>query len=361
MNQLFFDKVWRAGRRRLAALAGRLRPLRPTLEAMASRPYELHLELTNLCNADCIFCPYQYQRRPTAFMDDEVFDKALEDFCAERGGSISFTPIVGDPLIAPAFLERVRAAHSRPEVDRIHAVTNGIRIDHFGAEALVGSGLTDLTLSIAGFDEAMYRRVYRSKQYPKVLRNVLALLEANRRAGSPLRVTVALRPDRPLDEVQAHPDFQRVMEYQPALDFTWAFTTAGGRITREGLPPSMTLRRMPRKPEACALLYGGPMVLADGRVLACSCVAAMDGEADLTVGNVLETPLGEIWRSAEVEVLRAGFTGGGLNATCRDCDMYRNLDLYRTAEGRERARLNRLRERGEVVRRAAEWGPFAGG
>ena len=45
------------------------------------RPFELHLELTNLCNANCIFCPYQFQERPTGFMSDEVFERQSVTMC----------------------------------------------------------------------------------------------------------------------------------------------------------------------------------------------------------------------------------------------------------------------------------------
>jgi hypothetical protein len=99
-----------------------------------------------------------------------------------------------------------------------------------------------LQFSIAGFDEAMYERVYRSKQYKRVRRNILDFLEANQRAGNPVNMVIGLRPDRPLDEVMAFPDFQEVLAHKPYPDFTWSFTSAGGRIKREDLPDVMKLR-----------------------------------------------------------------------------------------------------------------------
>ncbi len=360
ISSLFLKKVARVALRKGEAAIGRLYPLTPTLEAMAARPFELHFEVTNLCNADCVFCPYHFQQRPIETMSDEVFEKALSDYTAEFGGSVFFTPIVGDALIDKKILERIRAARARPEIDRIKMITNAILADRFGADEIVNSGLTTLTFSIAGFDEAMYRRVYRSKQYKRVRRNILALLEANRRAGNPVNMVVGLRPDRPLDEVMAHPDFQEVLAYEPYLDFTWSFTTANGRITREALPAQMKIRQAPRKTEACVVSYNGPIVLPDGTVMICSCVAAMDAIDDLGIGNVLEQSLGDIWRSDRARRIRGEFGTSRLNPTCAGCDMYRNLELYRTREGRERARINRLRGRGEVVKREREVG-WSGG
>jgi radical SAM protein with 4Fe4S-binding SPASM domain len=360
VSTLFVKKIARAGASRVEAAVGRLYPMDRTLEAMRLRPYELHFELTNLCNANCIFCPYQFQEREHERMPEAVFEKALGDYVAEGGGSVFFTPIVGDALIHPRVLDFIARARSHDRIDRIKMITNAILADRYGAEAIVNSGLTTLQFSIAGFDEAMYERVYRSKQYRRVRRNILDLLEANRAAGSPVNMVIGLRPDRPLDEVMAHPDFQEVLAYKPYLDFTWSFTTAGGRITREMLPDAMKLRHSPPKKEACVNSVNGPIVLPDGTVLICSCVAAIDAIDELKIGNVTERALGDIWRGEQVRRFHESFGTDRLNAVCVKCDMYRNLDLYRRREGRERAQINRDRAAGRVVRREREVGLHGG-
>lgn len=386
VDGLVLDKARRVLQRRCAATVGRLLPLGPVLDALAARPNELHLELTNACNARCVFCPYPHQRRELTFMSDAVFDRALGDFLAEGGGDVSFTPIVGDALIDPKFLRRVRRAAAEPRVDGIKLVTNALLVHRFGADALIGSGITELLVSTAGFDEAMYRRVYRSRGYARMRDNVLALLEANRRAGGPVDITIGLRPDRPRRDVLRDPDFQDLLAYGPRLDFTWSFTDAGGRVAlpaarddarsrraiaaapraadptndRTNEPPldptsgaraPLRRRRAARKREPCVTTFNGPIVLADGTVLACSCVAAMDAERDLSIGHLDRASLGDLWRGAAMRALRESFGGDGLNETCRGCDMYRDLELYRTAEGRRRAADSRRRAAGEVVRR----------
>ena len=59
--------------------------------------------------------------------------------------------------------------------------------------------------------------------------------------------------------------------------------------------------------------------------------------------------------------LRSSFGTDRLNKTCAGCDMYRNLELYRTAEGRERAKINRDRYEGKIVTRPKAVGAFSGG
>lgn len=360
-NHLFLAKAARVLRRKADSLVGRLYPLEPTLEAMARRPFELHLELTNLCNANCVFCPYQYQERETAFMTDAVFHKAVADFVACGGGSVGLTPIVGDALIDPKFLERVRHLRAQPKIDRIWVTTNAILLDKHGIDAVLGSGLTSITISTSGFDEESYRRIYRSSAYERFRRNVLALVERNRTLPEPLTITIGLRTDRPLAVVMRDPDFQPILAHQPDIDFTWSFTSANGRITREALPAGMRLRVVDSRQETCVQLYNGPIVLPDGTVMACSCVAAMDAVPHLGIGNVLEQGLPEIWQSDRMRRLRASFGTSELNPTCAGCDMYRGLELYRTSEGRERAQLNRERAGGSFHRRGKPRGAFGGG
>jgi MoaA/NifB/PqqE/SkfB family radical SAM enzyme len=354
MKSLFLDKVLRILRRKLDALWGGLFfDLDKTLKGMALRPFELHLELTNICNASCLFCPYQFQKRPEQFMLDEVFEKAVHDFVSIRGGSVGLTPIVGEPLVDPKFLQRVRYLRSQPAIDRIFVTTNAILLDKFGIEAVLTSGITSINISTASFDRENYQKIYRSAAYERMKNNVTALVAENARLGSPVTICIGLRTERPLSEVVKDSDFQPILRHNPVIDYTWSFTSAGGRITREMIPVTMRLRRATRKKEPCFQLYNGPIVLPDGDVLACSCVAAMDAIPDLLIGNVLRESLLEIYAGERMRQIRAQFRPNGcaLNGTCAGCEMYRDLELYRRSEGRVRAGLNRKRHAGTIVKR----------
>jgi radical SAM protein with 4Fe4S-binding SPASM domain len=364
VNTLVLHKIVRVTRRKIGALVGgSLYDVEKTLAAMALRPFELHLEFTNLCNANCIFCPYQFQERPTGFMSDQVFEKAISDYVKMNGGSVGLTPIVGDALIDPKFLDRVRHLRSLNEIDRIFLTTNAILLDKHGIDEVLTSGLTSVMISTSGFDKKSYKRIYRSPAYERMKDNVTHLVEENARLGSPVHISICLRTDRPLAEVMRDPDFQPILRHNPTVDFAWSYRSVGGRITRETLPEQMQFRKAPPKNETCGSLYNGAMVLVDGTVVACACIAAMDAIPDLRIGNVLENDLLEIYTSKAMSNLRAQFReSAALNATCASCDAYQDCELYRTKEGRIRAELNRKRSQGTLCKRADKTKvPFAGG
>src|SRR3954451_15826869 len=78
-------------------------------------PATLFIETTNICNANCVFCAYQYQagfRKGKGVMSDELFHKSLEDYRAMGGETsrkrINFPPLVGEPLVDPKIIKRAR-------------------------------------------------------------------------------------------------------------------------------------------------------------------------------------------------------------------------------------------------------------
>nr|MCU0600065.1 SPASM domain-containing protein [Desulfobacterales bacterium] len=263
------------------------------------------------------------------------------------------TPIVGEALIDPKFLERVRYLRSLPAIDRIFVITNAILLDRFGVKEVLTSGITAINISTASFSRENYKKIYRSSAYERMKDNVTQLVQENAKLGNPVNISIGLRTDRSLDEVMKDPDFQPILQHSPEIDFTWSFTSAGGRITRKFLPVNMCLRSAPEKKEPCVSLYNGPIVLPDGEVLACPCVAAMDAVSDLRIGNILQQSLQDIYTGDLMRQLRDQFRSGrvDMNKTCANCEMYRNLELYRTREGRVRAAMNRNRHGGEVFKR----------
>jgi radical SAM protein with 4Fe4S-binding SPASM domain len=223
--------------------------------------------------------------------------------------------------------------------------------------------LTTINISTSGFDKDSYKRIYRSPAYERMRENVTHLVAENTKLGSPVNISICLRTDRPLDEVMRDPDFQPILEHSPTIDFAWSYRSVGGRITREMLPEQMKFRKVSAKKEPCGSLYNGAMVLIDGTVVACACLAAMDAVPDLRIGNVMENDLREIWASEATRQLRDQFRpGGSLNPTCAACDAYQDCELYRTKEGRIRAELNSKRAAGTVCKRIDKATiPFAGG
>jgi len=85
-------------------------------------------------------------------MEERVFRKALDDYCAIGGGDLKLQVVVGDPLVDKDFVKRVREARSRPQIRSIDTITNGILFNKHGISEVLASGLNGITISVAAFD-----------------------------------------------------------------------------------------------------------------------------------------------------------------------------------------------------------------
>jgi len=300
----------------------------------------VNIETTNICNANCTFCAYQYQDRPTGTMTLDLFRRVVDQYVECGGGPLGLTPTVGDPLVDKHLLDRLAYAKSKQAITSISMYSNMISLNRWGARALVGSGLSHLVVSTSGFDEEMYQRVYRSKMYKQVFRHIKEFAVENRAAGGPVDVTIDMRIDRPLAEVQASRDYQEVSHLIGAdrMGVKFRYDSWAGKIQQSELTGTMRLRsnadlRFPRI-SACSQMYRGPAVYWDGKVGACAC---RDVDArELLIGDVNTQHLGEIWFGQELRKLREEFLTDRCRQICQGCSHYSNLSVYLRRDFREK-------------------------
>lgn len=108
----------------------------------------IHLEVTNVCNFKCEFCPDAIMKRKRGHMDFDLLLKALDELSANNMAKVIAFHLMGEPLIYPHIFEGIEAALDRHL--NLHLTTNGstfhIRPDHI--QKLVSSGIPKVTISL---------------------------------------------------------------------------------------------------------------------------------------------------------------------------------------------------------------------
>ena len=206
------------------------------LQAVETRPWNIHVELTNICNADCIFCAYQYQTRKQIIMEERIYRKVLDDYCAMGGGDLLLEVVVGDPLVDKNFLARVREARSRPQIRSIETITNGILLYKHGPRELLTSGLNRLQVSVAAFDAQLYKKIFRNENYPRLKEGIHALLKTNAELGQPVRIKLAFRSNLTMKQTLELPDYQPLKSFPHDVEFNSDFDTWTGEIKQKESP-----------------------------------------------------------------------------------------------------------------------------
>jgi MoaA/NifB/PqqE/SkfB family radical SAM enzyme len=303
-------------------------------------PETLFLETTNICNADCIFCAYQYQdkfRPGKGVMSDELFEKALADYVAFTEPAqrhINFTPLVGDPLVDPKIIQRV--ARCKAIGADVTFFTNGILLNRIDVKALVATEVDRIYISTAPFDRQTHERLYRTHgKYDDLLAGVQKLLDARNERNATTRVNLMFRSDIPLSQIVEQPDFQRCIapkmrpkEIRNLYAQVRGFDSWGGQIRPADLPPGMGLAQAPRLKRRPCIWTFNLMVMYDGLVRACSCRftgTERVGTDGLLVGNLREQTLQEIWNGDAIRALHRTFGNGALHDVCKSCTMYRSV------------------------------------
>jgi len=289
-------------------------------------PNVLKVESTNICNADCIFCAYQYEDRPKSFMPDELYTKSLEEYAALGGRRLSYVPIVGEPLIDRKFIVKVKEAKRCGMAD-IYTYTNGLLLHKFDTDELLSSGLNLLIISSAPFDEDMYVKLYRNKGYKRLLTNLRALLQRNIELGRPVAIKFHLRSAVDERTALSLPDY--VTHIKPYINeatdvgVMLSYDSWGGLIKQEDLFGEMQLAPPPSDKSIPCLHTFTLTVLSDGRVRACGCRFNNEAIDDpLVIGDATTQTLGEIWHSQTLKQLRRRFTTGELPSLCQKCSAY---------------------------------------
>ncbi|MEZ6021815.1 MAG: radical SAM protein [Planctomycetota bacterium] len=118
----------------------RRRAVRASLEALRPLPRGLHIEGTNICNAECVFCAYPVMQRRKKVMPMEDFRAVIDDYVAMGGRAVSLTPIVGDPFVDKFLFERLDDLYARPEIRQIGFYTNAILMDREKSRRLMAYG-----------------------------------------------------------------------------------------------------------------------------------------------------------------------------------------------------------------------------
>lgn len=295
----------------------------PMSRSVPKAPIILRIEVTNLCNANCVFCTYQYQKREIQTISFDTVKLAIDQYAALDGKRISFTPVVGDSLIDKNLEEKVAYARSFPQFEHIEIWTNAILLTRQRFEALVEAGISEVNISMSGFNAEEYKKVYRNSGYAKVLANLMDI------AQSPLleRVRFVIWSRTTSATPELEPDYIKLREM---ADFPIAFRRGmfswHGQITQEDLSGEMFIIDGPEEQNRpCFHLWASFTLMSDGEMTLCGCTDR-DG-AGLGLGNIRDNSIDAHLTDGRWLEIRENFSRGCPPEFCRGCDMYLPVNM----------------------------------
>jgi MoaA/NifB/PqqE/SkfB family radical SAM enzyme len=294
-------------------------------DAVPARPFELHIEGTNICNARCVFCAYPQMERPKVTMTMDVFRSAIDQHIAMGSKEVDLTPIVGDPFVDRFLFKRLDYLAAKSEIQAYHFFSNAIRMKPEFIERLVkyDERLT-VFCSFGGFDRQTYRTVMGVDKFQQAVDAIRGLIEAKIKTDSKIHVQVNLRTPLGNPQGEFWEYVQRMRDRGViTIDSVDYFDNWGGDITDEALRGAGLVPKPPpvhRGP--CHRLIAGPTVLADGRVNACAC---RDVEATLIIGDLKKESLKDILAGPKLREYLLMHERGEFPDICKVCTYYDSI------------------------------------
>jgi len=106
----------------------------------------LHMELTNICNFSCEFCPDSRMTRPRGIMPMELAKSILDDVGRTKLCRLVLFHVMGEPTLYPHLTEVVAYASNRGI--RTCLTTNGSRLDGKLLDEIIHAGAGQIIISL---------------------------------------------------------------------------------------------------------------------------------------------------------------------------------------------------------------------
>ncbi len=280
-------------------------------------------ETVNLCNSDCVFCPYSLQTRKFGTMEPELFCEVCRQYAAMGGGPMSLTPVVGDVLLDKELPSRLLVLRQYRHAIQPSITTNLYGLDRHSDEVVSDmlESFVRLHVSVYGLTAEENADITRRSNFNKFAvqaRRLAGLWEASSRRCS-IWISFRNLHKHPEGDLRAYVS-EHFGHEEWFVGAETRYANWGGRMS--GTLPGDALW-LPasdnRKP--CMLLTTALQVYWDGRVSACSC-CDYDAGKDLALGSVSEQTLTEIYNSAANRQVWADQEAGKMQNICSHCTFY---------------------------------------
>ena len=260
-----------------------------------------YIEITNVCNMQCSFCPQKEHKKPQLYMEPKVFAEILQQ--VKPITKEIYLHVMGEPLVHPNLSEIL--ALCKAYAVTVNITTNGKLLQKWKDVLLHTDVLRTINISLNSFE-------FELEQLQPYLEQVLSFVDEGLREKE-CHTTFKLR----VWNLNASPLILRMLETHFSLEKgclqQQASAKEGVRLARRVF---LSQAEQFQWPSLQVPIYEGDAfclgmskqfaILADGRVVPC----CLDGEGIVTLGNVFEMPLQEILNSSRANAIRQGFQQG---------------------------------------------------
>jgi len=282
-------------------------------------PRIIHIENTNLCNANCIMCPHDSMKRQMGIMNMKLFKKLIDE-CSSYKYKCVHLHGFGEPFIDDKLVHKISYAKSKG-INYVYIVTNGSLLDDGIIGSIVGAGLDGIKISFYGATADTYNMIHRGLNFYRVMSGVTNLFSYRKRAGvpNPAITLQFLFMDENNDEWDTFVDM-----WSPYIDKSYGDSISRFKLHNYAYGKSYNTVRKDVDRIACRLPFVTMNILWNGDVVPC----CYDYDASTILSNVRDNSIYDVWHSDDMQRIRdAHNTKKFYNVPiCDNCDQLMEVD-----------------------------------
>ena len=274
-------------------------------------PLDIMAETSNICNLKCSMCYHSDKALPVAkttkvpLMNMDTFKK-IADECAKYRIPALKLSWRGEPLLNENFTEMIRYAKTKGILE-VTSLTNATLMNENVCREIVNTKLDQLIISIDGFTKETYEKIRIGADYGTVLNNIKNLIAIRGKSRKPFIRLQYTESDQNKHETSGFYDHWKNKVDEITISYCQDF----------GSPEKNNPDNIPTYEFCCKQPFQRLAVMTDGTV----CVCATDVMGSISIGNVHDTSLKDLWNCPKINEIRHQHKSGNyhLNSMCRIC------------------------------------------
>lgn len=276
-----------------------------------SFPKVIEIQFHNICNSNCLICPYKDMKYKKTYMTERLFNKFLDEI--EDNKQTRIIPYLNnEPFLEKDYIEKLKKIREKCPTTEIEVSTNVSMLNESKVEELIEINLTELRLSIFGYSTNTYKKMMPGLDKEKVFENLNIISEKFK--NSKTIISIVMIDDGTIDE-QEFEDMNRLAQKLGFKFERWGFLDRSKNVSYK--------KNDFYNVNVCGCEQNRPIermhILANGDVIFC----CQDWSHSTVVGNIEENTIKEIWNSDTYNDLREKLYKKDYDAPelCKNCKL----------------------------------------
>ena len=276
-------------------------------------PKKILIETSVNCNAKCIMCPNNKIKRINREMSLENFKKIIDSLVDKEVEEIH--PFIhGEPFVVKDIFKMMSYINEVLPTTKIVLFSNAGVLNEAKSKELINiKNIKSITFSVDASTKETYEKIRVGLNFETTINNILKFLELNKQSNTPINTSVSMTiSDINRTEYDTYYNF-----WKDKVDSIDGHRCTGRNKEIRAYGNYIELVHFRQIP--CKILFEMLAINTDGNVVMC----CEDFTPKVTLGNVFETSIEEIWNSEKFNKIRKAH----IEHKKYDLDVCKNCDV----------------------------------